>query len=404
VSGTCVSTDLLETLLHSLEEELPRASELREKLHAIPEPSHEEHATSSLVADALGPGSMESVARTGLLARVGPPGEAIAVRAELDALPIQEETNSSFASTNGFMHACGHDVHLAALVALFRAAGRIEGSLRKSLAALFQPSEEAYPSGADLVVREGILEEGTGAIVAAHVHPDVPWGSVSVETGPVNASSDNLRITVEGSGGHGAYPHRAHDPILALSHAVVALQSLVSRRLDPTHAAVFSVGWIRAGSAENVIPGVAEAGGTLRVLDPEDREPLRKIAREIVENTATAHGCTARIEVTEGEPATVNDPVLADSAHSLVTEAGFEPAPPMRSCGSDDFGFYGLTSPTLMLFVGIKDGPDTPNVPLHHPRFLPPGEAVGAVARAQAVAFTAAATSLDRVPIGSDGG
>jgi amidohydrolase len=404
VSGTCVSTDLLETLLHSLEEELPRAFELREKLHAIPEPSHEERATSGLVADALGPGSMESVARTGLLARVGPPGEAIAVRAELDALPIQEETNSSFAATNGFMHACGHDVHMAALVALFRAAGRIEGSLRKPLAALFQPSEEAYPSGADLVVRERILEEETGAVVAAHVHPDVPWGSVSVEAGPVNASSDNLRITVEGSGGHGAYPHRAHDPILALSHAVVALQSLVSRRLDPTHAAVFSIGWMRAGSAENVIPGVAEAGGTLRVLDPEDREPLRKIAREIVENTARAHGCVARIEVTEGEPATVNDPALAEAAHSLLTEAGFEPAPPMRSCGSDDFGFYGLTSPTLMLFVGIKDGPDTPNVPLHHPRFLPPGEAVGAVARAQAVAFTAAATSLDRVHLGSDGG
>ena len=404
MGGTCVSTDHLETLLHSLEEELPRAFELRKKLHAIPEPSHEEHATSGLVADALGPGSMESIARTGLLARVGPPGEAIAVRAELDALPIQEETNSSFASTNGLMHACGHDVHMAALVALFRAAGRIEGSLRKPLVALFQPSEEAYPSGADLVVRERILEEETGAVVAAHVHPDVPWGSVSVEAGPVNASSDNLRITVEGSGGHGAYPHRAHDPILALSHAVVALQSLVSRRLDPTHAAVFSVGWMRAGSAENVIPGVAEAGGTLRVLDPEDREPLRKIAREIVDNTARAHGCTARIEVTEGEPATVNDPALAEAAHSLLTEAGFEPASPMRSCGSDDFGFYGLTSPTLMLFVGIKDGPDTPNVPLHHPRFLPPGEAVGAVARAQAVAFTAAATSLDRVPLGSDGG
>jgi amidohydrolase len=400
---TNVPADLLGMFLHSLEAELPRALELRERLHMIPEPSHGEHATSSLVAEALETESVESIVHTGLLARVGPPGEAIAVRAELDALPIQEETNSSFASTNGLMHACGHDVHMAALVALFRAAGRIEGSLRKPLVALFQPSEEAYPSGADLVVRERILEE-TGAVVAAHVHPDVPWGSVSVEAGPVNASSDNLRITVEGSGGHGAYPHRAHDPILALSHAVVALQSLVSRRLDPTHAAVFSVGWMRAGSAENVIPGVAEAGGTLRVLDPEDREPLRKIVREIVENTARAHGCTARIEVTEGEPATVNDPALAEAAHSLLTEAGFEPASPMRSCGSDDFGFYGLTSPTLMLFVGIKDGPDTPNVPLHHPRFLPPGEAVGAVARAQAVAFTAAATSLDRVPLGSDGG
>ena len=274
--NTSVPSDLLRMLIHSLEAELPRALDLRERLHMIPEPSHEEHATSGLVAEALGTGSVEAFARTGLLARVGPPGEAVAVRAELDALPIQEETDSSFAATNGLMHACGHDFHMAALAALFRAAERSEGSLPKPLTALFQPSEEAYPSGADLVVREGALTEGTGAIVAAHVHPEVPWGSVSVEAGPVNASSDNLHITVEGSGGHGAYPHRAHDPILALSHAVVALQSLVSRRLDPTHAAIVSVGWMRAGSAENVIPGVAEAGGTLRALDPADRQPLRK--------------------------------------------------------------------------------------------------------------------------------
>jgi amidohydrolase len=399
-----VSTDLLLKLLDSLEEELPRALGLRERLHAIPERSHEEHATSGLVAEALGTGGVESIVHTGLLARVGPPGEAVAVRAELDALPIQEETGSSFAATNGFMHACGHDVHMAALAALFRAAGRIEGSLPKPLAALFQPSEEAYPSGADLVVREGVLEEETGAIVAAHVHPEVPWGSVSVEAGPVNASSDNLHIIIEGSGGHGAYPHRAHDPILALSHAVVALQSLVSRRLDPTHAAVFSVGWMSAGSAENVIPGVAEAGGTLRALDPADRQPLRKMAREIVEYTARAHGCVARVEVTEGEPATVNDPALTEAARSLLPEAGFEPVPAMKSCGSDDFGFYGRTSPTLMLFVGIENGPDTQNVPLHHPRFLPSGEAVGAVARAQVVAFVAAAISLGQVPLGPNGG
>jgi amidohydrolase len=399
-----VSTDLLLKLLDSLEEELPRALGLRERLHAIPERSHEEHATSGLVAEALGTGGVESIVHTGLLARVGPAGEAVAVRAELDALPIQEETGSSFAATNGFMHACGHDVHMAALAALFRAAGQIEGSLPKPLVALFQPSEEAYPSGADLVVREGVLEEETGAIVAAHVHPEVPWGSVSVEAGPVNASSDNLHIIIEGLGGHGAYPHRAHDPILALTHAVVALQSLVSRRLDPTHAAVFSVGWMSAGSAENVIPGVAEAGGTLRALDPADRQPLRKMAREIVEYTARAHGCVARVEVTEGEPATVNDPALSEATRSLLPEAGFEPAPAMKSCGSDDFGFYDRTSPTLMLFVGIENGPDTQNVPLHHPRFLPPGEAVGAVARAQAVAFVAAATSLDQVPLGPNGG
>ena len=387
-----MSTDLLRTLLDLLTEELSQAIELRERLHAMPEPSHKERVTAHLVAQALGAGGVESVARTGLLAHVGPPGGAVAVRAELDALPIEEETGASFAATNGFMHACGHDVHMAALAALFRAAGGAAESLPKSLVALLQPSEEAYPAGADLIVREGVLAEGTGAVVAVHVHPEVPWGSVSVEAGPVNASSDNLRIVLQGSGGHGAYPHRAHDPILALSHVVVALQALVSRRLDPMHAAVFSVGWVRAGSAENVIPGTAEAGGTLRALDPEDREPLRKMAHEIVAHTAQAHGCTARVEVTEGEPATVNDPALAEAARSLLPEAGFEVGPAMRSCGSDDFGFYGLTSPTLMMFVGLRGAPGTPNVPLHHPRFLPTGEAVGAVARAQAVAFVAAAS------------
>ena len=332
------------------------------------------------------------MAGTGLLARAGPPGNAVAVRAELDALPIQEETGAPFAATNGFMHACGHDVHMAALTALYRAAARAGEALPKPIAALYQPSEETYPAGADLIVREGILAKGTDAVVAVHVHPEVPWGSVSVEEGPVNAACDYLRIVVEGSGGHGAYPHLAHDPILALSHAVVALQSLVSRRTDPMHAAVFSVGWLRAGSAENVIPGTAEAGGTLRALDPEDREPLREAAREIVAHTARAHGCSARVEVTEGEPATVNEPALAAAARALLPEAGFERAPAMRSCGSDDFGFYGAMAPTLMLFVGLEDGPDTPNVPLHHPRFLPSNEAVGAVARAQAVAFAAASS------------
>jgi len=392
-----VSADLLRILLRSLDHELPDAMRLRERLHAAAEPSHEEHATARLVTEALGAQDVERVLRTGLMARVGPPGEAVMVRAELDALPIVERTGVSFAATGGSMHACGHDVHMAALVALFRAAGRVAGSLPKPLLALFQPSEEAYPAGADLIVREGALVGKTGSIVAAHVHPEVPWGAISVEAGPVNASSDDFRITVEGSGGHGAYPHRARDPILALSHVIVALQSLVSRSLDPMHAAVFSVGWLRAGTAENVIPDVAEAGGTLRVLDPEDREPLREKALQIIEAAARAHDCTASVEVTRGEPATVNDEVLAGVARTLLPEAGFELAPAMRSCGSDDFGFYGKTSPTLMTFVGIKDAPGTPNVPLHHPRFLPPDEAVGAVARAQAMAF-AAASAPDPAP------
>ena len=239
-------------------------------------------------------------------------------------------------------------------------------------------------------MREGVLINAIGAIVAAHVHPHVPWGAVSVEAGPVNASSDNLRISIEGIGGHGAYPHLTRDPILALSHTIVALQSLVSRRLNPMHAGVFSVGWTRAGAAENVIPIRAEAGGTLRALDPEDRIPLREAARELIDNTARAYGCVAEVEVTEGEPATVNDPLLAEAAWSLLPQANLELAPAMRSCGSDDFGFYGRLVPALMVFVGIKGSPGTRDVPLHHPEFLPPNEAVEAVARAQATAFAAA--------------
>ena len=383
-----MSTDLLRSLLNSLPSELPRAVALRERLHENPEPSHEEHETAGLVTEALG--GVGRVAGTGLVARVGPDDlPAVAVRAELDALPIEEETGASFAATNGLMHACGHDVHMAALAALFRAARRVEDSLPRPLLALYQPSEEAYPSGADLILREGTL--AAGAIVAAHVHPDVPWGAVSVEPGPVNASCDYLRITVEGIGGHGAYPHRAHDPILALSHVVIALQSLVGRRLDPMHAGVFSVGWIRAGSAENVIPSRAEAGGTLRALDPADRVPLQEAARELIESTARTHGCTASVELIEGEPATINHPALATRTRALLPETGLGLAPAMRSCGSDDFGYYGELAPSLMAFVGVGDAPGTQPVPLHHPRFLPPHEAVEAVASAQAVTFAAAA-------------
>jgi amidohydrolase len=373
-----------------VEEEIPHSLSLRERLHANPEPSNAEHTTARLVAEALDESDIETVAGTGLIARAGPSrGRAVAVRAELDALPILEWTGASFAAENGLMHACGHDVHMAALAALFRAVRRSEDSLPGPLLALYQPSEETYPSGAEAIVREKVRLGEIGAVVAAHVHPEVPWGCVSVDPGPVNASCDYLRITVEGVGGHGAYPHRARDPILALSHVVVALQSLVSRRLDPMHPGVFSVGWTRAGSVENVIPELAEAGGTLRTLEPQDRGPLRQAALEIVETTARAHGCTARVEVTEGEPATVNDDALAATARALLPEAGFELAPPLRSCGSDDFGFYRSLAPTLMVFVGLDGAPNTQRFPLHHPRFLPPPEAVEAVARAQALALAA---------------
>lgn len=382
---------LLRRLLGALDEELPAATALRERLHARPELANAEHETAKTVLAELGGDGARRVAGTGILARVGPPGPGeIAVRAELDALAVGERTGAPFAATGEAMHACGHDVHMAALVALFRAARRIEGALPAPLLAVFQPSEEDYPSGAVQLLDAGALE-GVAAIAAAHVHPGVPAGAVTADDGPVNASSDNFCIEVGGRAGHAAYPHTARDPVVVLAEIVVALQTLVSRTLDPLHGAVVSVTRLDAGTAENVIPARACARGTIRSLDPADRVALKERMRDLVEHLAAGHGCTSRLALTEGEPAIVNDPELTARVRPLLRAAGAAPSPPMRSCGSDDFGFFGSAARLLLLFVGFDPAPGVPRVPLHHPEFLPGAAAVGAVARAQAAAYVAAA-------------
>jgi amidohydrolase len=386
--------EILPRLLEALEKQIPEAVELRRRLHAHPELGNQEWHTRELLAQALGDQGRR-VAGTGLLLRVGAAsGPAVAVRAEMDGLPVAEATRVPFAATGGVMHACGHDVHMASLVALIRAARAVETQLPVPLVAVFQPSEEGRPSGAERIVAEGALvDAGVRTMTAVHVHPTVGWRTVAVDEGPVNASLDHVHVVVEGAGGHAAYPHQARDPVLALSQIVVSLQQVLSRRMDPMADAALTVGWLRSGSADNVIPGRAEAGGTLRVLQPDARAPLLKAAREVVEHTARAHGCTAQLEVTQGEPSVVNDAALARTVHALLPEAGLEPAAEMRSCGSDDFGYFAATLPSLMTFLGLRGGPGDPGRPLHHPEFLPPDEAVGAVARAQAAAYAGAAAS-----------
>jgi amidohydrolase len=192
----------------------------------------------------------------------------------------------------------------------------------------------------------------------------------------VNASLDHVRVVVEGAAGHAAYPHEARDPVLALCQIVVSLQQVVSRRMDPMSDAALTVGWLWAGSADNVIPNRAEAGGTLRVLQPDARDPLPEATREVIEHTARAHGCTARVQVTEGAPV-VNDTALARKVRALLPRAGLQLATEMRSCGSDDFGYFAAAVPSLMTFLGLRGGPGDRGRPLHHPQFLPPDEAVG---------------------------
>ncbi len=396
---------LLGRLLEAIERELPHAVELRHRLHAEPELAHEEDRTATRIAAEL-PVPAQTVAGTGLFARVGPgvgsgrgdaandePAAAVAVRAELDGLPVTERTGAPFAATGAVMHACGHDVHMAALVALTRAAHALGDALPAPLLAVFQPSEEAYPSGAEQLAEGPLAEQAPAAVVAAHVHPELPWGAVALDAGTVNASCDAFEITVEGEPSHGAYPHHGRDPILAIAQVVVALHAQVSRRIDPLSPASLTVGVLEGGSAENVIPQRAHARGALRAHRPQDRLALRRLVEEVASAIAAAHGCSASVTLMPGEPALENDPGIVARARALLASAGLTAAPEWRSCGSDDFAFFGALAPAAMAFVGLDGADGFIARPLHHPELLPPDAAVGAVARAQAVLYVAAARS-----------
>ena len=388
------STELLAPLLEGIERELPRAIALRRRLHERPELAHHEQWTAATVAEEL-PVDSVTVARTGRLAVIGSSagaaGPAVAVRAELDGLPIEEHTGAPFQAAGGTMHACGHDVHMAALVALARAAQPLADRLPAPLIALFQPSEEAYPSGARELVREELAAIAPAAVVAAHVHPEVPWGSIALDPGVVNASCDAVTITVDGEPAHSSYPHRGRDPILAISEIVLSLHAQVSRRIDPLSPAVLTVGVLEGGEVENMIPGRARALATLRAYGREDRHALAEMVDEIVGGIAAAHGCRGTVELVPGEPPLENDPAIVASARALLPDAGLAVAAEWRSCGSDDFSFFGELAPVAMAFVGLDGAADFQPRPLHHPQFLPPEDAVGALARAQAVLYLAAA-------------
>jgi amidohydrolase len=373
--------DLFDALDRAVAEELPAAVALRHDLHANAELSGAELRTAQTVARALGDPTAPVVADTGRLVRIGPAdATAVAVRAELDALPIAEETWAPYASRTGAMHACGHDVHLAALTALGRAVRAVGAPL--PLVALLQPREETYPSGARDVVADPLLgAQRVVAYLGVHLQPQLPAGLVSATPGPVNAAVDEVRITVTGEGGHAGYPQTARDPVLALAHVVVALQHLVSRRTDPMHAAVLSVSQLAAGHAFNVLPVTATAGGSLRALLPSDMAVLHRALRDTVACVAQAYGCRGDVQVVEGEPALVNDAGLAAAATPWLARAGLGPGPDFRSCGADDFAHYCAAGPALMMFLGTGTGdPAAPG--LHHSRFLPSDEAVGAAARA----------------------
>ncbi len=390
MTSTAVSiAELAAQLRTCLAAEIDAAVALRHELHADAEPSGSEHRTAARVAAALGGADAAAVAGTGRLIRIGrDDGPCVALRAELDGLPIAEQTGVAWASRTGAMHACGHDVHLAALTAVGRAAraAEVRVGLPMPLLAVLQPREETIPSGARDLVASGALEAHLpSAIVAVHLQPQLPLGTVAAAAGTVNAATDDIEIRVEGIGGHAGYPQLAADPVVALCQTVLALQHAVSRRSDPTHAVVVSIGMLEAGQAANVIPAAAVARGTLRVLDEADRPGLHQTVREIVEHTCLANGCRGSVRIDEGEPALVNDEALTVATWPWLRGAGFSVDTSFRSCGADDFSYYSRGGRALMLFLGTG-GPHA----LHHPSFLPADDMVGQVASAMLAGYLGA--------------
>ncbi|NBH05245.1 amidohydrolase, partial [Amycolatopsis sp. SID8362] len=260
----------------------------------------------------------------------------------------------------------------------------------RPILALLQPREETSPPGALDVVESGVLAaHGVEAVIGAHVQPRIAHGVVAAVPGPVNASTDEFEVTLEGQGGHAGYPHLLRDPILALAQLVVSLQQLASRRIDPVFGAVCSIGRIQAGTAANVVPNSATAFGSLRVMREKDREKALRDLADIVHGTAKAYGCTAELEISPCEPVLDNDAGLAVGAQGWLRHAGFGVDDKFRSFGADDFAHYcGGATRGLMLFVGLGDTAGVPS--LHDERFLPRDEAVTQVAHALVAGYLAA--------------
>lgn len=364
--------------------ELDAAVALRHELHAAPRLSGDETDTADLVAAAIGRGPGRVVADTGrLIPVVGGSGGAVAMRTELDALPILERTGAPWASRTATMHACGHDVHMAALVAVARAAAHLD--LPVPLLALLQPREEDTASGALSVVTEGGMA-GVEAVVAAHVQPRLPVGTVAVTPGAVNAGIDEFTVTVRGRGGHSGYPHTVTDSVLALASVVVSLQQLGARRVDPVVGIACMVNQLRAGTANNVVPDSAVGSGTVRTMREEDRQRAHEAVVQIATHVAAAHGCIAEVQIEGGVPPLVNDEHLATRTFLLLEEMGHPMTAEFRSFGSDDFAHYCASTRGLMMFVGTGEAGGG----LHDARFLPGDEYVATVADALVAGYCAA--------------
>jgi amidohydrolase len=356
---------------------------LRRRIHQQPELAFEEHETATLVAAVLrecGLDPREGLAGTGVVAEIvgERPGPSRALRADMDALPITEETGLPFASrVAGAMHACGHDAHTASLLATARILQTERHRLAGRVRVIFQPSEEKLPGGAPAMLRAGALAPaGDGPapkiILGQHVYPDLPAGVIGIRAGPFMASSDEIYLTVRGEGGHAAHPHRlAADAVLVQAHILTALQSVISRYCPPEVPSILSFGKVTAAGATNIIPEAVHLEGTFRSMDEGWRFRAHDLIRRIATDTAAAMGASCEVRIEVGYPALVNDPAVAGRVRSAaVAYAGEEfvaDVPPWYA--SEDFAYYTNAMSGAFYLLGVRNEKAGATHGLHTSRF-----------------------------------
>ncbi|MGI4731775.1 MAG: M20 metallopeptidase family protein [Janthinobacterium lividum] len=360
------------------DEQLAAAIELRRAIHADPEIGLDCRRTTARIKAALaglplewreGPSTSGAVA----VLRGGGNGRTVLLRGDMDALPMTEETGLPFASrTPGMMHACGHDSHTAMLVGAARALCARAESLPGTVVFMFQPGEEGF-HGARHMIDDGLLADpAPDAAFALHITPNQPAGVVVSRAGTLMASTDTLRATIVGRGGHAAMPHECIDPIPIACAIVTALQTHVARCVPVTDPAVLTITKFNAGSAHNIIPEKVELLGTMRTLSETTRVALRAAFTRIVEGIVAAHGASAVVDIEQGYPVTVNDPRAVDLVQGCATALGGADAwrimPPMM--GAEDFSYVLQQTPGAMAFIGVAPEGSDPatNPPLHNTR------------------------------------
>lgn len=360
----------------TLEQLYPEMIELRRHFHQYPELSFHEVQTPAKIAEyltKLGIDVKTRVGGNGVVGyiRGGKPGKTVALRADFDALPLQDEKDVEYKSkVPGVMHACGHDAHTAALLAIAKVLSEIKDDLNGNIVLIHQFAEEIAPGGAIAMIEDGCLD-GVDAIFGTHIWSTIPVGEIGYRTGPIMAAADRFEIKVLGKGGHGASPHETVDPIALGTLLVQQLQQIISRRIDPLKPAVLTVAKFHAGTAFNVIPDTAEIEGTVRTFDTEVQEIIIAQMEKMVKSVCEEAGASYEFVYAKGYPAVINHPLETELlVHNAITSIGEENVKEMAPImGGEDFSYYLQKVPGTFFFTGGKNIDIGASYPHHHPKF-----------------------------------